>query len=269
MLTALWSGTISFGLVTIPVVVYPATEDKRLAFHQFHRADYGRIRVQPVCELDRTELERWDITRGYPLPDGSTVLIHDRDLETLPRAQARTVAIESFVPVDQVQDVRRYRTPYYLAPQRAGAHAYRLLRDVMHRRGRAAVVRLAIAGDRERLATLVARDDVILLRTMYWHDEVRPAIPVRAASVGPEEQAAAAALVEAMTEPALRPDRHVDRYREQLQAIIAAKVETREVGRRPAGEILEDRIGDLMAALTQSVAVAKRDRAEPRAGTAA
>ncbi|MEU6792803.1 Ku protein [Nonomuraea wenchangensis] len=256
---SIWKGAISFGLVTIPVKLYSATEQKDVSFHQVHRADGGRIRYKRVCQLDGEEIPYADIAKGYELATGEMVVLTDEDFEDLPLTTSRRIDVLQFTPAEQIDPIY-FAKSYYLEPDAQGAKPYVLLRDALESSGQVAVVKVALR-QRESLATLRVRDGVFVLETMLWPDEIRAPdfefleedIEVRA-----QELKMAESLISTM-ESDFDPGEYHDTYREALQHVIEAKVEGKEV--IPAAE--EEEAGpavDLMAALRASVEAAKRER---------
>ena len=167
---SMWKGSISFGLVSIPVQLFSATEEKDIGFHQVHEADGGRVKYQRVCSIDGEVLQWSDIAKGYERDDGTTVIVTDEDLETLPIPTKKVVEVLSFVPADQIPSIALSK-PYYAEPN-GDAKPYVLLRDALVEEGRVAVVKVALR-QRERIAVLSAMDGVLVLQTMLWPDEVR------------------------------------------------------------------------------------------------
>lgn len=267
---SIWTGAISFGLVMIPVKLYPATEQKDVTFHQVHRTDGGRIRHRRVCSIDGEEVPYTDIAKGYELPTGEMVVLTDDDLADLPLSSSRRIDILQFTPAEQIDPIYFARS-YYLAPEGQGTRSYLLLRDVLERSGRVAVVKVALRR-RESLATLRVRDGVVVLETMLWPDEIRAAdFPFleEEIDVRPQELTVAESLIEMMTAD-FDPERYRDGYREALWQVIEAKVEGREVI-QPEGAVPR-RPGptpDLLAALRASVDAAKKAREASRAKKAA
>lgn len=257
---SIWKGAISFGLVTIPVKLYAATEQHDVRFHQVHAADGGRIRYQRVCTVCGDEVGYGDIAKGYELSSGEQVTLTDEDFADLPVSSSRQVDVLQFVPAEQVDPILFSRS-YYAEPESAGAKPYVLLRDALARSAKVAIVKIALR-QRESLGTLRVRDGVFVLETMLWPDEVRDAdfdflgedIDVRS-----QELKMATSLINEMTED-FDPDRYHDEYREALRAVIDAKVEGREVVRPEAGAEAGGGTADLMSALRESVAAAKKDR---------
>ncbi|MBW8806707.1 MAG: Ku protein, partial [Catenulisporales bacterium] len=257
---AIWSGVISFGMVTVPVKMYGATEEKRVAFHQVHAADGGRVRQKRVCELDGEEVPLSDVAKGYQLPDGDVVVLGDKDFEGLPEALAKTISVEAFVPEEQIDPIM-YSRSYYLAPDKLGVRPYALLRDAMESSGRVAVVRFALR-ERESLAALRIREGVLVLETMLWSDEIRkPDFDFLDSKVEPKaaELKMAELLIDSLSAD-FHPEEYHDTYREALEEIIEAKIAGREVVTPPAPVETGGQVIDLMAALKASVEAAKRTR---------
>ena len=254
---SIWKGAISFGLVTIPVKLYSATEERDVSFHQVHREDGGRIKYKRVCTVDGEEVTYGDIAKGYDLGGGETVILTDEDLAGLPLKTSRTIDVLQFVPLEQVDPIY-FAKSYYLEPDRTGTKPYALLRDALEESGRVALVKIALR-QREQLATLRVRDGVFVLETMLWPDEVRKAdfdFLDEDISVRPQELAMAASLIDTLTGD-FDPSQYTDGYREALQAVIDAKVAGREVVTPAEQESGGGEVLDLMAALRASVDAAK------------
>ena len=259
---AIWKGAVSFGLVSIPVKLYTATEEKDVSFHQVHREDGGRIRYKRVCQIDGEEVAYSDIAKGYELPSGETVVITDEDLADLPLSTSRVVDVLSFVPLEQVDPIY-FAKSYYLEPDKTATKPYVLLRDALEQADSVALVKVAIR-TRETLATLRVRDGVLVLETMVWPDEVREpdfGFLDEDVQVRPQELAMAQSLIESMSAD-FDPGQYHDDYREALQEVIEAKVEGREVVEQPVEQEDTGSVVDLMAALRASVAAAKKGRGE-------
>ena len=226
---SIWKGAISFGLVTIPVKLYSATEERDVSFHQVHREDGGRIKYKRVCTIDGEEVSYGDIAKGYDLGGGEMVVLTDDDLAGLPLTTSRTIDVLQFVPLEQVDPIY-FAKSYYLEPDRTGTKPYALLRDALEESGRVALVKVALR-QRETLATLRVRDGVFVLETMLWPDEVRKpdfGFLDEDVSVRPQELAMAGSLIETLAGD-FDPSQYTDGYREALQAVIDAKVAGREV----------------------------------------
>jgi DNA end-binding protein Ku len=258
---AIWKGTISFGLVAIPIKVFSATEEKGISFRQVHTADQGRIRYRRVCEVCGKEIPYSDIGRGYELADGRVVVLSTEDFADLPLPTAKSVEVLEFVPEEQV-DPLFFAKPYYLAADGAGAKPYVLLRDALVKTGQCALVKVAIR-TREALALLREHEGVLVMQTMLWPDEVRDssfAVPT-GVDVKKQEVAMAESYIATLTAD-FDPDRYKSDYREALEALVAAKVEGLELPETDEGEGQVAEVVDLVAALRASVAAAKARRGE-------
>jgi DNA end-binding protein Ku len=256
---SIWKGAVSFGLVSIPVKLYSATEEKDISFHQVRRSDGSRIRYKRVAESDGEEVSYGDIAKGYQLDNGEIVVLTDEDFADLPLPSKQTVEVLQFVPLEQVDPIYFARS-YYLEPEKSGTKPYLLLREALERSDRVAVTKVAIRS-REQLATLRVRDGVIVMETMIWPDEVRAAdfafldddVDLREA-----ELKMADSLVESMAGD-FDPGDYSDDYRGALQEVIEAKAAGREVVEAPAATGTDGgAVIDLMAALRASVEQAKQ-----------
>ncbi|HEY0538381.1 MAG TPA: Ku protein [Actinoallomurus sp.] len=256
---SIWKGAISFGLVTIPVKLYSATEQRDVAFHQVHREDGGRIKYKRVCTKDDQEVPYSDIAKGYELPSGEMVVLTDEDFANLPLTTSRRIDVLLFAPMEQVDPIYFNKT-YYLEPEAQGTKPYALLRDALESSGKVAVVKVALR-QRESLATLRVRDGVFVLETMLWPDEVREAdfkFLDEDVDLRPQELQMASSLIESM-EGDFDPAEYKDAYREALQEVIEAKIEGKEiVAQEPEEEA--PAASDLLSALRASVEAAKKGR---------
>jgi DNA end-binding protein Ku len=254
---SIWKGAISFGLVTIPVKLYSATEERDVSFHQVHREDGGRIKYKRVCTVDGEEVSYGDIAKGYDLGGGEMVILTDDDLAGLPLTTSRTIDVLQFVPLEQVDPIY-FAKSYYLEPDRTGTKPYALLRDALEESGQVALVKIAIR-QREQLATMRVRDGIFVLETMLWPDEVRKpdfAFLDEEISVRPQELAMASSLIDTLSGD-FDPSQYKDDYREALQSVIDAKVAGREIVNPAEPEEAGGAVLDLMAALRASVEAAK------------
>jgi DNA end-binding protein Ku len=259
---AIWKGTISFGLVTIPVKVYSATEERDITFRQVHEEDGGRIRYRRICEIDGEEVPYSDIGKGYELPDGRMVILSNEDFASLPLPTARSIEVLEFVPAEQV-DPLYFAKAYYLAADGPGAKPYVLLRDALTRTGQCALVKVAIR-TREALALLREREGALVLQTMLWPDEVRDsefAVPDDSVDVRKPEVDMAESYI-ATLQAEFDPERYHSDYREALEALVEAKVEGLPMPEPEEEEGETAEVVDLVAALRASVDAAKRRRQE-------
>jgi DNA end-binding protein Ku len=259
---AIWKGAVSFGLVSIAVKLYAATEEKNIRFNQVHREDGGRIKYERHCAICGVEVSYDEIAKGYDLGGGEMVILDDEDFADLPLSTSRAIDVLEFVPAEQVDPIL-YAKAYYLEPENTAAKPYVLLRDALTGSEKVAIVKVALR-QREQLATLRVRDGVLVLNTMLWPDEVRAAefkFMDEDISVRPPELAMATSLIESMAAD-FDPDMYSDDYREALQAVIDAKVGGHEVV-APVTEVTKPTAAvDLMAALKASVDRAKAARGE-------
>jgi len=263
---AMWSGAVSFGLVSVPVKLYSATTNHDVRFHQVHATDGGRIKYRRVCTVDGEEVEYADIVKGYETDDGELITLTDEDLDSLPMAAGHEIDVIEFVPSDQI-DPMLFEKSYYLEPEAKAAKPYALLREALVQTDRMAVVRFALR-QRESIAVLRVRDKVIVLQTMLWPDEIRePDFDILDADVElrPQEQTMAASLVESLGAD-FDPSQFHDEYRDAVEEMIERKRTTGEtrpapVATAPADE--GDSMTDLLSALQASV-----DAARSKAGGA-
>lgn len=265
-----WKGTIGFGLVTIPVKAYKATEERGLGLHQVHAADGGRIRLSRYCEIDGAEVPAADVARAADTGGGDVVVITDEDLATLPVPTLRTVAVHSFVPPEQVDSLYLSRS-YYLEPDSNGVRPYVLFAEALRRSGRVALVKVAFR-QRETMGVLRVHDGVLVLETMVWPSEIRtPDFPFLDEDVDVRlpELKAATALIDCLAGD-FDPSQHTDEYRAALDELIAAKAAGNEVI-RPEVPIQANGSGDLLTALEASLKAleSKGSGAVRRARTAA
>ncbi|MEU6652501.1 Ku protein [Streptomyces sp. NPDC046900] len=255
---SIWNGTISFGLVSIPVKLMNATENRSISFRQIHLADDGRIRYRKFCELEDREVPSSEIAKGYEDADGTVIPITDEDLAKLPLLTARTIEIMAFVPEDRI-DPLQLGTAYYLSANGAPAtKPYALLREALRRSGKVAVAKYALRG-RERLGMVRAVDDVLGMHGLLWPDEIRApeeVAPDSGVTVRGTELDLADALMDTLGE--VDVDELHDQYRAALEELITAKAEGKELPSAPEPE--GGKVLDLMAALEKSVHAARRSR---------
>jgi DNA end-binding protein Ku len=258
---AMWKGAISFGLVTIPVAVYPATEEKTLRFNQLHDEDGGRIRYKRVCEKDGEEVTFEHIVKGYEVEKDRYVVLTDEDLNAIPVESSRAIDIHRFVDLEEIDPVM-FKKSYYLVPEETGAKAYALLREAMADDGRVGIAKVSFR-DKEHLAALRFKDEAFVLETMYWPDEIREAdfggVDVSAKIRG-QELEMAKQLIESLSGE-WNPEEYSDEYREAVLQIVEAKLNGQEievVAPEPTAKVV-----DLMEALKASVAAAKKEADEP------
>ncbi|MBL6276696.1 Ku protein [Micromonospora fiedleri] len=263
---AIWKGAVSFGLVSIGVKLYSATEEKDIRFHQVHREDGGRIRYKRTCQVCGEEVSYDDIAKGYDIGGGEMVILTDSDFADLPLTTSHAIDVLEFVPAEQVDPIL-YNKAYFLEPEGTATKPYLLLRDALTDSERVAIVKVALR-QREQLATLRVRDGVLLLNTMLWPDEIRKpdfGFLDEDLKIRPPELAMATSLIDSMAGD-FHPDEFTDDYRAALQEVIDAKVEGREVVQPEEAEEAPAAAVDLMAALKASVERARAARGEAPAG---
>jgi DNA end-binding protein Ku len=265
---AIWKGAVSFGLVSVPVKLYAATESKDISFRQVHAKDGGRIKYQRICSIDGEEVAYADIAKGYETEDGEMVILDDADMAELPASSSREISVEKFVPSDQI-DPMLFEKSYYLEPEKSGAKPYALLRQALEEADRMALVTVSLR-NRMSLAVLRVRDDVIVLQTMMWPDEIRKAdfASVDTTEAKPAEVKMAKMLVETLAGD-FEPDEYEDDYREAVEALVKAKVEGGEVKAAPKERKTGGEVVDLLAALQRSVEAAQSARGEGARGGSA
>jgi len=260
---AIWKGAVSFGLVSVPVKLYAATESHDISFRQVHAKDGGRIRYQRVCSIDGEEVEYSEIAKGYETDDGQMVILDDDDLAELPASSSREISVEKFVPREQI-DPMWFEKSYYLEPDKAAAKPYALLREAIREADRVAVVTVSL---RTRMTTAVLRvvDDVIVMQTMMWPDEIRnpdfAGLDAADLDVKPQELKMAQMLVETLAGD-YDADEFEDDYAKAVEAVVQAKLEGGEVKHAQAPEPSGGEVVDLLAALQKSVDAAKQGRGE-------
>ncbi len=259
---AIWKGAVSFGLVSVPVKVYSATESHDISFRQVHAKDHGRIRYRRVCQECGNEVEYADIAKGYETEDGEMVVLDDDDLSQLPARSSREISVEKFVPTDQI-DPMQLDKPYYLEPEKNGAKPYALLRDALKSSDRVAVVTVSL---RQRMtpAVLRVRDDVLVMQTLLWPDEIREPSFASLDDVGeasPKELKMAELLLETLAGD-YDADDFEDDYAVALKDLVRQKLEGGEVTQVKEEQPSSGEVVDLLAALQKSVAAAKTARGE-------
>jgi DNA end-binding protein Ku len=256
---SIWKGAISFGLVNVPVKVYSATESHDVSLHQVHNKDGGRIRYQRKCEVCGKVVAYEDIDKAYD--DGErTVVLTDEDFKSLPAEFNREIEVLEFVPDDQIDPIRFDRS-YYLEPESKALKPYTLLRRALEDSDRTAIVRFALR-QKTRLAALRVRDDVLILQTMLWDDEVREAdfdILDETVRISAKERDMAAQLVDSLAAD-FDSSAFTDDYQEQLRTLVEAKLEKGDsvdtdatFGEKEDDDGEDAEVVDLMEALRRSV----------------
>jgi DNA end-binding protein Ku len=258
MARAVWTGSLSFGLVNVPVSLYSATEDKTVHFHEFAEGTSDRIRNKRVNEHSGREVDYDDIVKGYELDSGKYVMLTREELEEVEPGRSRTIEISDFVEAAQIDPIF-YKKTYYLGPREDGDRAYALLRDAMDRAGRIAIATLVMRA-KQHLAAVRPAGKALVLETMFFADEVRKpekvlsSLPSKVRG-GQRDMDTAIALIESMTTE-WKPENYKDTYRNRVMSLIKAKGKGREVVPREEAEPSAE-VVDLLDALRKSVEASK------------
>jgi len=274
MARSMWRGAIQFGLVTIPVKLYLATESGGIGFNMLHKTCLNRIQMKIWCPYHEEVIPRSETVRGYEWSKDKYVVVTDEDLESVPLKTVRAIEIEKFVDEAQAEETasRFVKQAYYLEPDEIGRKAFYLLKSVLADASKTAICKIVLR-DREQLAALNPFSDTMLLTTLHWPDEIRSLeeldLPADQVEIKPNERKMAEQLIASMAGE-FDADEYRDDYRQALMGVIEAKVGGETP--RPAAKAEPTKIGDLMAALEASVAAAREGRkvaAEPAADQAA
>lgn len=260
----IWKGAISFGMVTIPVKLYSATESRDVRFRLLHKADGAPIEEKRFCTADGTEVAWDDLVRGYEVAKGEYVVLEPEEIEAAKPESSTTIDIGDFVEATEIDPVY-FEKSYFLEPTDVGAKAFSLLKRALEETRRVALARVTIR-TRERLATLRAYDGTLVLETMFWPDEIRSTGALDLpegdeAKVRAKELEMARSLVESLADR-FRPESYTDAYRAALEELIERKMkgEARSAKRRKP----EPKVIDLMEALKASVDEARKGGSRPR-----
>jgi len=252
-LHSIGSGTISFGLVSIPVKMFTAATSASVSFNQIHQKCGGRIRQQLICPTCNEVVERTSLVKGYEFAKDQYVQFTEDELKALEDEASKMIDIAEFVPLAEVDPIYFEKT-YYLGPDKGGEKAYRLLTDAMEKSGRVALAKFVMRG-KENLVLIRAAKDGLMLHTMYFSDEIRDFGEVdkgEDAKVKPGELDLAERLVKELSSDSFRPDQYADTYRTRVLEVVESKVEGREVTSL-APQAQRTQVIDLMDALKQSL----------------
>jgi DNA end-binding protein Ku len=260
MARSMWRGAIQFGLVTIPVKLYLATEQGGIGFNLLHASCLNRIQMKVYCPFHDEVIPRSETVRGYEWSKGKYVVVTEEDLDSVPLKTMRAIEIEMFVRASREAGTQFVKQAYYLEPEQIGAKAFYLLKSVLVEQNKSAICKIVLK-DREQLASLNPFTKTLLLTTLHWPDEVRAvdelSLPEDEIDIKPSEKKMAEQLVASMTGE-FDAKEYTDDYREALMAVIEKKVAGEKP--EPAARAEPTNITDLMAALEASVAAARQDR---------
>ena len=259
---AIWSGSISFGLVSVPVRMFSAIDENDLRFHLIHEPDSSRIGYQKICKNEEKPVPDDEIVKAFEFEKDEYVVLDDVDFEAARSEGVKTIEISDFVPYEEIDPIYFERT-YYLGPQDGGEKVYVLLRNAMEKSGLAAIAKYVMR-DRQNLGCLRVREGTLTLEKMFFHDEIRPVeeIAPKGIRIAKGELEMATALIDQFT-GTFRPERYEDTYRAALCKVIRAKRKGETIT-APEPEKDEEPT-DLLAALKASVEAAKRTKGSSRA----
>ncbi|MDX1469645.1 MAG: Ku protein [Acidimicrobiia bacterium] len=257
---AIWKGAINFGLVTIPVGMYTATDNKTPKFKQLRKTDHSPIRYKRVAETDGQEVAWEDIVKGYEFEKDRYVVFTDEELSSAHPDSNKLVDVIQFVDESEI-DPMMYKSSYYLAPEKTGIKAYRILEQALKEKGRVGIAKVSIR-EKQQLATLRSKDGMIVMETMYWPDEVRAAefeelegdVEIR-----PEEVEMAATIIDNLTRP-FEAEEYKDTTREAIEQLAEKKVAGEEIVAPSSPE--PTKVVDLLEALKASVEATKEKQAK-------
>jgi DNA end-binding protein Ku len=268
MARAIWSGTISFGLLNVPVRLYSAVARRSIALREIRESDSARIKHRRVAEGTDEEVPYENIVKAYELSPGQYVPLSKDEMAALAPEKTRAIDVQDFVDIEEI-DPMYFDSPYYLGPAEGSEKAYSLLAAAMESSGKAAISRFVFR-NKEHLAAIRASEGVLTLTTMRFHDEVVPpselddALPDKKPKVAKREREMAEQLIDSLSTE-FDPDSYRDEYREQLLGLIEQKAEGKEIVAPEAEAPKETKAPDLMAALEESIAAVKDKGSAPAA----
>jgi DNA end-binding protein Ku len=261
MAHAIWSGSINFGLVTIPVKVFTAVKSDDLSFNMLHAKDEGRIKYERVCSVDGKPVPWDEIVKGYEYEKGEYVILTDDDFKKVNPEATQSVDILEFVELDQINPMF-FDKPYYLEPTKQGKHAYALLREALSNSKRVAIARVVIR-TKEYIAAVKPLGDALVLELMHWADEIvdTGTLELPASEKLPEaEMKMAKMLIDAMSVDAFEPEKFTNKYHDELLAMIDARVNGKELP-EPKKAPARSKVVNLMDVLAKSLEASKKRRA--------
>ena len=264
-MSSLWRGVISFGLVSIPVRLDAAIDSRSISLRQLCGEHTSPLRYRRWCDVGDHEVPYPEVKKGYEISTDHYVVIEDSDLENLPLPTTHTIEISEFVPLHRIQPSLYFKSAFYVAPERTGQKPYYLLKQALEDTGTAAVAKIALR-DREHLCALQPLASQLVMNTLHWPHEIRPAKGLDGdVMIHRRELQMAKSLVESLVEESFDPTRYRDNFHAALMQVVNAKIEGAKVV--PAPKVATSGVMSLMDALKASVEVAKKQRAAHRART--
>jgi DNA end-binding protein Ku len=258
---SIWTGTISFGLVTVPVKLYSAVARKSVRFHQLNGRTGVRIQQRRVDPTTGDEVAYEDVVKGYELTPDRYVVIEPGELEALDPKRTRAIEIEDFVALEEIDPIY-FDHPYYLAPGAGGAKPYKLLVRAMRETGRVAIATVVIRSKQQLVAVRPMQDDVLGMATMVFPDEIIDPVsidelsPLEEVAINPRELGIAEQLVDALA-GSFRPETYHDTYRDEVLALVERKAQGEQIAVQPSAEQIDEPVADLMSALRASLEAAR------------
>jgi DNA end-binding protein Ku len=263
---SMWKGVITFGMVSIPVRLYVATDSQGISFRQLCAEHLSPIKYKRWCADGDHEVAYDDIIKGYEVSTDNYVVIEDKDLDNLPLPTAHAIEITEFVERNEINGGLYFKSAYYMEPEEVGKKPYALLKQALEETKKVAVAKIAFR-DREHLAALSPLDGHMLMNTLHWPDEIRALDGIRgiegSTKISERELQMAKTLIESLAD-SFDPDRYQDNYKEALMKVVQAKIEGEETVAAPEVEAAP-KVMDLMEALKASVEAAKKAKPEPAA----
>ncbi|ADL68260.1 Ku protein [Thermoanaerobacterium thermosaccharolyticum DSM 571] len=261
---SMWKGAISFGLVSIPIKLYAATEDNSVHFRQLHKDCKSPIKYEKICPVCNRQVSDEEIVRGYEYEPGKFVIIDEEDLERIPKSTVKTIDILDFTDLNKIDPIYFDKT-YYIAPDEIGAKPYVLLRDSMKKLNRVAVARVVIRSKQDLACIRVYNDNYMVLETMHFPDEIRSTNelpPIRNVDLHENEVKMAIKLVDTLTSD-FSPEKYDDNYRKALIEIIESKIQDRKIEIPESPK--EENVLDLVSALKASIESVKSENTPKKA----
>ncbi|MDQ2871536.1 MAG: Ku protein [Candidatus Eremiobacteraeota bacterium] len=263
MAHAIWSGSINFGLVNIPIKVFTAVKSNDLSFNMLHGKDEGRIKYERVCSVDGKPVPWDEIVKGYEYEKGEYVVLTDDDFAKVNPEATQSVDILEFVELDQINPMY-FDKPYYLEPTKQGKHAYALLREALEKSKRVAIARVVLRS-KEYICAVKPNGDALLMELMHWADElVNPStleFP-ESTKISEAEMKMAKMLIDSMTVEEFEPEKFTNKYHDELMAMIEARAAGKDIPEAPKKAPARGKVVNLMDVLTQSLEESKKARGE-------